>query len=141
MAGIVFGAEWVQACAAAIDASSAYRTAAARWEWPVLLVMRAGAAAGSAQDRHVYLDLHRGECREARLASADDAALAAFVLSGAPAAWHDVLTGAVDPLSAIMRGSITLDKGSMVTLAMHAAAAKALVAAVSEVPTSFPETG
>lgn len=136
VAYVVFSEEWVDACAAALRASEDYRRAATKWEWPLLLVLRGGN--GGAGERSVYLDLYRGECREARLATPADRAAAPFVLGADADAWREILAGALDPVGGIMRGRITLEKGSMVTLAMHTAAARALVAAAATVDAAFP---
>jgi putative sterol carrier protein len=135
-----FSQDWVDALAAEIRASDDWRRAAKRWEWPVVLVMRGGSAGNAPHDRQVYLDLHKGECREARLASADDARRADFVLSADARTWKDVLEGRLDPVGGVMRGTLKLEKGSMTTLAMHADAAKALVATAARVDVEFPES-
>lgn len=136
----VFGEEWVDAWAGEIRASDEYRKAAQRWEWPLVFVLRTDPARGIPEDRHVYVDLHKGECREARAGSVKDVARADFVLSADADTWKDVLEGKLDPISGIMRGKLKLEKGSMMTLAMHTAAAKALVGAAARVDTAFPET-
>jgi putative sterol carrier protein len=135
-----FSEDWVDAWVAEIRASDDYRRAAQRWEWPVALVIRADAASGIPDDRHVYLDLRRGECREARLVSADEARRADFVLSADARTWRDVLEGKLDPIGGLVRGAVKLEKGSMTTLAMHADAAKALVATAGRVDSEFPES-
>jgi putative sterol carrier protein/predicted XRE-type DNA-binding protein len=136
----VFSEDWVNAWAAEIRASDDYRRAAERWEWPVALVIRADADGGIPDDRHVYLDLRRGECREARLVSADEARRADFVLSADAQTWKGILEGKVDPIGGLLRGTVKLEKGSMMMLAMHAPAAKALVATATRVDSEFPES-
>jgi ribonucleoside-diphosphate reductase beta chain len=133
----IFGPDWIDAWAEEIRASEAYRKAARRWRWPLLLVLRADREHGVAEDRRVYLDLGEGQCREARPGSADDVARAEFVLSADLSTWAAVLDGALDPLAGIVRRKLSLEKGSMATLAMHSAAAKALVATAARVETSF----
>ena len=134
----VFGRSWTAAWAEEIRASDAYRKAARRWKWPLLLVLRADPVRGLTSDRRVYLDLLAGSCREARPGSAEDAARADFVLSGDLATWTEILHGTLDPFAAIVRRRLTLEKGSMATLAMHSAAAKALVRTAARVDTAFP---
>jgi ribonucleoside-diphosphate reductase beta chain len=137
MASIVFSCEWVAEWAGEIRASDEYRAAAKRWEWPLLFVLRADAVVP--EDRHVFLDLWRGECREARLATAADVERAGFVLSADLSTWKDVLQRRLDPIAGVARGRLRLEKGSMMTLAMHTAAAKALVVTAGRVPTVFPD--
>jgi len=135
----VFGRSWTAAWAEEIRASDAYRTAARRWKWTLLLVLRADPVRGLPEDRRVYLDLHGGSCREARPGSAEDAARADFVLSGDLGTWTEILDGTLDPFAAIVRRRLMLEKGSMATLAMHSAAAKALVRTAAHVETAFPD--
>ncbi|MBR9990503.1 MAG: SCP2 sterol-binding domain-containing protein [Gemmatimonadetes bacterium] len=134
----VFSEAWVAASAEEIRASEEYRVAASRWEWSLLLVLRADPELGLPDDRFVYLDLFHGECRVARLGTAADADRADFVLGAGPRAWREILDGRLDPIAGIMRRQLHLEKGSMTTLAMHAAGAKALVAAAGRVGARFP---
>jgi ribonucleoside-diphosphate reductase beta chain len=85
----------------------------------------------------IYLDLQSGQCNEARIGITTDLAQVSFVLAASLATWQRVLTSQVDPIVAIMQRQLLLKKGSLTTLAMHAAAAKALVAEVAQVPTTF----
>jgi ribonucleoside-diphosphate reductase beta chain len=85
----------------------------------------------------IYLDLQSGQCNEARIGNTTDLAQVSFVLAASLATWQRVLTSQVDPIVAIMQRQLLLKKGSLTTLAMHAAAAKALVAEVAQVPTTF----
>jgi ribonucleoside-diphosphate reductase beta chain len=85
----------------------------------------------------IYLDLQSGQCNEARIGNTTDLAQVSFVLAASLATWQRVLTSQVDPIVAIMQRQLLLKKGSLTTLAMHATAAKALVAEVAQVPTTF----
>ena len=128
----VFSAPWAEACAAAINSAAAYRTAAARWEGAVMLEMLSDGTEGELQQ--VFFDLWHGECRAARVASADDAADARYVLSGTAGAWEQVLSGRVAPLLAVMSGKLRLTRGSLTALLPYIGAAKELVTAVASVP-------
>lgn len=139
MTYIAFSQEWIDAWAREIGSSAEYRAAAERWDWPIILTLCADAARGIPQDVHVYLDLSKGECREARFGTADDVARAAVVLRADGSTWKEVLVGRLDPVAGIMRGSIRLAKGSLTTLAMHAGAYKALLSTVARVASKFPD--
>jgi putative sterol carrier protein len=132
----VFSDAWARACAELLNRQDGYRSAAAGWEVTVMLTMSSIEADGS--ERRVFLDLWRGECREARAAGPEDEALARYVLSGTVAAWQQVLTGRVAPLFAIMSGKLRLTKGSLMELFPYVTAAKELVAAAALVRASFP---
>jgi putative sterol carrier protein len=134
----VFSAGWAAAWCDAINASDEYRAAAGKWEWPIVFALQAEPDRGI-HEQFVRLDLWKGECREARVASGDDVATTPFVIRAPLDAWRDVLDGRLDPLAAIMTGRLKLEQGSMMTLAIHTASAKALVAAATRVATRFPE--
>ena len=133
MAYRAFSPAWVDACANQLRESSTYRQAGQHWHWPLLLVL----VAPDAPDQMIYLDLQSGQCNEARIGTTTDLAQVSFVLAASLATWQRVLTSQVDPIVAIMQRQLLLKKGSLTTLAMHAAAAKALVAEVAQVPTTF----
>lgn len=135
----VFSHEWASACARLLNGQDGYRASAATWEATLVLTMTSIGADGS--ERRVYLDLYRGECREARSAAAEDEALARYVLSGTAAAWEQVLTGSVPPLLAIMSGKLVIAKGGLMELMPYVGAARELVSAASLVPASFPPNG
>lgn len=138
MPHVVFSAPWVEAWAGEIRSSEEYRQAAQRWQWPLMFVLRAGHP--DLPESRVYLDLFRGECREARLGTPEDDAGAAFVLTADSEGWKEVLEGRLDPVAAIMQGRVKLAKGNVMALAMHTAAARALVQTATRVDSVFPET-
>lgn len=128
MTPVVFSPAWIDACAHAINHNDAYRKAAVNWRWPLLLQI----IHDEVRTTSIYLDLYQGSCRGARLATAVDSANAEFVLEASESIWHKVLTGQLDPIAGIMRRQLILTKGSLTTLAMHGATAKALITAISQ---------
>ncbi len=133
----VFTSDWATACAQILNGQDGYRKAAATWEVTIVLTMTAVTDEG--EERRVFLDLYRGECREARAGHSADEVNARYVLSGTMAAWEQVLTGTVAPLLAIMSGKLKITKGALMELMPYVGAAKELVAAAALVPASFPE--
>lgn len=135
MTPTLFSQTWIEACAHAINHNDAYRKAASTWRWPLLLrIMHL-----HQEPTAIYLDLYQGSCRVARIATATDIAHAEFVLEAPEEIWRQVLTGQLDPIAGIMRRQLTLTKGSLTTLAMHGATAKALITAISHpAPPSAP---
>jgi putative sterol carrier protein len=129
---------WADACCAAVNASAAYRGAAADWPWPVALAMDAAPELGYPEPLAVELTLDRGACRGARLTT-PDATSAPIVLRGAYAAWKHIVRGELDPVTAVATGRLTLARGALTTLMLHTRAARALVAVAGEVPTEFPD--
>lgn len=135
----VFTPEWIDVWAGEIRASEEYKKAARWWEWPLMLILRADPAHGIPEDRRVFLDLYKGDCREARPGTAEDARTTEFVLSADIHAWKEIFDGKVGPIAAIVFGKIKLERGSYFTLALNTAAAVALVGTATHVDTAFPE--
>ena len=119
--------EWASAWCEALNASATYRTAAASWEGAVVVAVRRDPGRG-VEPRAVFLDLWRGACREARAAAPADETAARYVLTADATTWVGLLSGALDPLAAVMSGALELTKGSVVSLFPQVAAAKELVA-------------
>lgn len=134
----VFTQGWAEAWCTALNASAAYREAAATWEGAVALVMTADAEAGVPDQRAVFLDVARGTCGGARVADDADLAAARYVIEATPSAWQSMLSGAVAPLMALMTGRLRLSRGNFAALLPYANAARELVATAGEVPCRFP---
>ena len=135
-----FSDAWAQAVCAALNASDAYREAAAAWEGDLCFVARAGEGAQTgrlAEDRAAYLDLHLGACRSARAVASQDEAGAAFGIEAAYADWQRVLGGSLDPVMGVMLGKLRV-VGDKAAVLRHARAAKALVACAAGVETVWP---
>jgi putative sterol carrier protein len=135
----VFSEEWARACCERLNASEAYRAAAAEWVGSIVLSMSADPAAGVPEERAVFIDAHQGACRGARLASGDDLAQATFLFSGDVATWRRLLGGELEPVVAVMQGRLRLLRGGLFTLARFAAAAREMVAAAAQVEGRFPD--
>jgi putative sterol carrier protein len=134
-----FTAEWADAFRTAIVADDAYRLAAAKWTWPVALVLDPAPELGYPDSVAVELTLNRGDCSAAAI-RATEAVSAPFVLSAPYATWKQVVTGTLDPVVGVTHGRIKV-KGSLTTLMLNASAASALCACARSVPTSFPDEG
>jgi len=128
MDAYLFTDAWARACGEEINASAAYREAAATWEGAVAFVVTEGEA-----ERAVFVDLWHGECREARAVTDGDLDRAPFVIRGEAAAWIQVLGGSLEPLVALAPGQLKLAKGNLGALALHVKSARELVAAASRV--------
>lgn len=139
MAAEVFTDDWARAWCEQINASDEYAGAARTWEGAVVLQVRRDPASGIERDRAIYADLWHGECRKARVATADDLSSAPYVIQSDPHTWNRVLNGELDPLLALMRGKLKLVKGNLTQLTRYVWAARELVACAGRVETSFPE--
>jgi putative sterol carrier protein len=134
----VFTNEWCVACCERLNQRESYRLAAAGWEGAAVLLMSADPAQGIHEDRAVWLDIHDGRCRGARVATAQDLGTAPYVFRAGPADWKRLLAGEVDPIAAAMTGKLKLARGNLFTLAKYAPAAREMIAAAGEVGGTFP---
>ncbi|MBL0173616.1 MAG: R2-like ligand-binding oxidase [Gemmatimonadaceae bacterium] len=123
----LFSNAWAEAWGAALNRSDAYRQAGKSWEGAIVLEAQADPERGLPETAAVYLDLWRGECRAARLATADDTVGASYVISGPLSVWLTVLEGEMAPTMAILRGKLKLKHGSVAGLLPHVHAATELV--------------
>ncbi len=126
----LFTEMWAIALGEALQRSDRYRAAANAWEGSVILEWNDAPAAPMVSDTipcGVFLDLHRGDCRGARLATAQDYATAAYILSAELVVWNALLGGSLSPTMALLRGKLKLKQGSLGTLMPHVGAASELV--------------
>ncbi|MEX2102093.1 MAG: sterol carrier protein, partial [Actinomycetota bacterium] len=73
-------AAWIDGFADAINASEAYRSAAATWEGAIAFVFEAEPDRGVPDDVWALLDLWHGACREARIVDAEEGGRAPYVI-------------------------------------------------------------
>jgi putative sterol carrier protein len=133
---IAFSDDWARAWCEALNASEAYRAAAAQWEGSVALaVLGPDGSLGDA----VYLDLRHGSCLAARAASPEDLAAATYLIEAQPATWRDVLAAQTSPVMALLSGRLKLARGEMARLMPHANSARELLHLAGSVETDFPE--
>jgi putative sterol carrier protein len=135
----VFSARWATALAHELNASLAYREAAAAWEGDIALRMKPDATLGVPEPRTVWLDLHHGECREARPATDADLGGARYVVEADAPVWKELLAGRLSPVTALLAGKLRLARGSLVSLLPYASAAQLLVATAATIHQQFPE--
>lgn len=134
----VFTPDWVDAWAAELRASEAYRKAASTWEGSVVLEMTADSTMGLDEERKVFLDLWHGDCRDARLATEEDHAAAKIVLRATPEEWKRILEGKVEPLLSLMSGKLKLARGQLSDLMPYVEASRQLVVSATRVGSHFP---
>jgi len=129
--------EWVAEFEKQINASPAYRASSLTWEaGPIALLGLAEPEIGLPEDAVIWLDLHRGECRGARLVSLEESANASFVIEGTYAQWKEVLRKELTPVKGLLQGKLKL-RGNMSTIMRYAKGAQELVECAARVPTRF----
>lgn len=135
--GIPFATdEWAKALMSKINASEAYKKAAANWEGDFYFVIPKGQ--GITQDTYLYLDLWHGAARDAYLVDDPASKKVAFELSAPLDVWRKVMDKKLDPIAGIMKGQLKL-KGNMMSIMKTPKAATELVAAAMSVDTDWPQ--
>lgn len=124
-----FTETWLNEWKSSLRSDDNYRKKGSNWNAPVLLrvdpfihKMKEAGTIG------FFLDLQYGECREMRFATEKDVDKSDVILSADPQTWIRLIEGRKDPTLFIMKGSLKLEKGSLVMLSMQKEAAKALLA-------------
>lgn len=131
--------EWVSAYKDAINGNPAYKAGGANWDKGVVaLLCKAKPEVGIPEDVGIWLDLHKGECRDAKIVTAAEALGAPFCITGEYPRWKQVIRKELDPITGMMRGALRL-KGDLPTIVRFVAASKALVQSAGMVQTEFPD--
>ncbi len=131
--------EWVSAYKDAINANPEYKKAGKDWTHGVVaMVVKAEPSLGITEDQALWLDVHEGSCRDAKLMSAKEAEeKAPFVIVASYAQWKQVMKKEIDPTKALMQGKLKLTKGHMPTMVKYVNASKQLVESTTTVATKF----
>jgi putative sterol carrier protein len=130
--------EWFRALEDRINASRAYRDAAADWEGDIAFVIQAEPDRRVPADIWGYLDLWHGACRDARVVTPERGVDARYVLTAPYTRWKDIVRGDLDPIKAMMQGKLKV-RGDLPTIVRYVRAADELVQLTGEVETSFPD--
>ncbi len=126
---------WAAALQDAINASVAYREAARTWEGDFWFIVEPGEG-GASERVLIYVDLWHGACRLCEVAVDEDQRTPEFRISGDRRNWRRVVEREIDPIRALMTGSLKL-KGNMAKVMRNVKAAQELVLCASAVPTLF----
>jgi putative sterol carrier protein len=132
--------EWFHALEGRINASTAYRDAAADWEGDISFVIQAEPDRNVPDDVWGYLDLWHGACRDARVVTPERGDEARYVLTAPYTRWKDIVRGDLDPIKAMMQGKLKV-RGDLPTIVRYVRAADELVQLTGQVETSFPDEG
>lgn len=130
---------WTTAYKNAINHNHAYRKAAKPWTFgSVALIVQCDLSLGLEQDAGVILDVHQGECRDARFVEGKSRPVEAeFVIVGSYQQWKDVIEDRLDPTKAMLESRLKLARGHLPTLVRFVEASRELVVSASRVPTEF----
>ena len=128
---------WFQDLVTRINASDAYREAAADWEGDIAFLVEAEPDRGLRADVWGLLDLWHGACRGGGVIHADRGREAAYILRAPYSRWKEVVTGELDPIKAMMQGKLKVTKGNMPTLVKYVHSNRELVESATHVDTQF----
>ena len=128
--------EWLKLYRDLINGSQEYREASQDWEGDIAFVMEAEPDRGVPDDLVAWLDLWHGECRGARMITADEGERAAYGIRAPYSRWREVLEGRLEPVKAMVQGKLKL-RGDLAEIVRHVRAAKELVNLTTRVPTDF----
>jgi putative sterol carrier protein len=140
-APILFGTpEWAAALREAVNRSSEYRNAAARWGvgWNGNLLFAFEADAALSAPRYLFLALSAGRCERAEFTPGPSHPEAGFTLRAPFALWREILERRTLAAAAILTGRMRVE-GDKIALLRHAGANRALIHVVAGVPTAYPE--
>ena len=132
------GPEWWAAFAGAINASEAYREAAADWEDPIAFEVIAEPDKGVVEPWFGLLDLWHGEARAWGVATREQADAAPYAIRAPYSRWKDVIHGELDPVKGMMQGKLKV-RGDLPTIIRYTRAAQELVRLAASVPTRFAD--
>jgi putative sterol carrier protein len=130
-------AEWVEEFKKQINSSEGYKKAGATWTAGVVaLVTSAKPEIGIKEDVGIWLDLHHGVCRDAKIVTVEDAQKAPFCITGDYARWKQVIKKELEPVKGMMQGKLKL-KGDLPTIVRYVKASQELVECTTRIETKF----
>lgn len=129
--------EWVEEFKRQINLSQGYKEAGSTWTaGPVALVTLAKPEVGLHEDIGIWLDLHQGVCRDAKIVSGEEAQKAPFCITGDYARWKQVIKKELEPVKGMMQGKLKL-KGDLPTIVRYVKASQELVECSTRIETKF----
>ena len=129
--------EWVEKFKEQINLSQGYKKAGATWTaGAVALVTSAKPEIGIMEDVGIWLDLHHGVCRDAKIVTVEDAQKAPFCITGDYARWKQVIKKELEPVKGMMQGKLKL-KGDLPTIVRYVKASQELVECTTRIETKF----
>ncbi len=128
--------EWAEIFCNKINENNNYKNVAKGWKWPLMFKVISlpnellnKFPSGSIG---IKADLYEGQCKGVEFYDDANKGNADFVLSAAFEDWMKILSGELNPVSAILQGKLKLEKGSMATVMRFPSAAVELVKSAQE---------
>jgi len=133
----VFSESWISDFVDALNNNQGYRSTAENWQWPLILKQL---SSDNKNDRAVFLDIRNGVCEIGRAASGSDFNRADYIITGSEDNWEKLLNGCSSPLSAILKGQLTLEKGSKLKLLNHTESANKMLGIAQQITSGSQPT-
>ncbi|MEB3816990.1 MAG: SCP2 sterol-binding domain-containing protein [Desulfurococcales archaeon] len=123
--------EWAEEYCKKLNESEGYRRSARGWVWPILFKVERpeGASPG------FLLKLNNGVCEGVEWFDDARSADAPYILSARLEDWLDIINGKVNPVTAIVRRKLKLEKGEIGMIMRYPLAALEMVRAAQKVET------
>lgn len=128
---------WAEAYCEELNRNEGYARSGRGWVWPVLfrvtgLPKELSERFGGKEPGFVLM-LNNGRCEGVAWYDDSSKADAPFVLSASFDDWLEVISGRLDPLVAIMRRKLVIEKGSFATIMRYSVAALEMVKSAQRV--------
>lgn len=123
--------EWAEEYCRQLNSSEEYRRSGRGWVWPILfkMVMDDGSVKG------IMARLNNGTCEGVEWLDDAQGADAPFILTATLKDWLEIIKGNINPLIAITRGKLKMEKGDVGKILRYPVAALEMVKAAQRVPT------
>ncbi len=118
--------EWAEEFCRALDSSERYRSAARGWRYPILFKV-------APRGPGFLLRLENGRCLSVEWFEDPGRGDAPIIISGELRDWMDVIEGRVNPLTAILRRRLRIEKGDISLILRYSVAALEMVATAQRV--------
>ncbi len=123
--------EWAEEYCKALNESEGYKRSARGWVWPILFKVESSEGPSPG----FVLKLNNGTCEGVEWYDDSSKAEAPYVLSATLKDWLDIIQGKVNPVTAIVRRQLKVEKGDFATIMRYPLAALEMVKAAQKVKT------
>ena len=133
----IYTAKFLEEWKESINKSREYAEYGSSWNDPVIL--KFNPVPEPLQDQNhtgYFLELKNGKCHHLRFSSKKDEEKAGIIISGDENTWMGLLAEKKDPLFLIMKGNLTIEKGSLMKIAGQRKSANALLKAAASLLTN-----
>jgi len=129
--------EWAEEYCKVLNSHEPYKKAARGWQWPILFKVRDLPEELRKEypsgEPGFLINLKDGDCLGVEWYDDASNADAPFIISASYKDWIEIITGKLNPLTAIIRGRLKIEKGDYKTIMRFPIAALEMVEAAKRV--------